>query len=172
MHDPMTVAFEIKSPIKRKSELCPNGYRSSIITIWHVDPEMDGSDDSCDWFGNRRTKANGWYPAALDDYASMSQDTQRAIDFVWWMWRDKLGRPWWKHPKYHFWHWQIQVYFLLNLKRWLWSRCTKCGKRFEWGYAPISNQWDGDGPRWFRGEPGVYHSECYEVRIPCHSPTS
>ena len=44
MHDPMTVAFEIKSPIKTR------GYRNSLITIWHVDPEKDGTDDSCGWF--------------------------------------------------------------------------------------------------------------------------
>jgi hypothetical protein len=31
MHDPMTVAFR------------PNKF----VTIWHVDPELDGSDDSC-----------------------------------------------------------------------------------------------------------------------------
>lgn len=46
MHSPETVAFEIKNPfIKDK-----NGYRPSIITIWHNDPEKDGTDDSCGWF--------------------------------------------------------------------------------------------------------------------------
>jgi hypothetical protein len=46
MHDPKTVAFEIKNPfIKDKS-----GYRPSIVTIWHNDPETDGTDDSCGWF--------------------------------------------------------------------------------------------------------------------------
>lgn len=42
MHDPMTVAHEIKWPIKNKY-----GHRIPFITIWHVDPETDGSDDSC-----------------------------------------------------------------------------------------------------------------------------
>lgn len=45
MHDPLTVAFEIKSPFKNK-----DGYRSSLITIWHKDPCSDGTDDSCGWF--------------------------------------------------------------------------------------------------------------------------
>lgn len=49
MHDPCTVAFEIKSPFKDK-----NNYRPSIITIWHVDPEKDGTDDSCGWFLRNR----------------------------------------------------------------------------------------------------------------------
>ncbi|HYK57169.1 MAG TPA: hypothetical protein VEV15_11930, partial [Flavisolibacter sp.] len=47
MHDPMTVAHEIYLGSKKKK----NGhYRSPLITIWHVDPEKDGSDDSCGWF--------------------------------------------------------------------------------------------------------------------------
>jgi hypothetical protein len=49
MYDPMTVAHEIKWPWKNK-----HGYRDSIITIWHVDPEKNtlgcSADDSCGWF--------------------------------------------------------------------------------------------------------------------------
>lgn len=51
MHDPMTVAHEIYMGAKKKR----NGdYRSPIITIWHVDPEKDGTDDSCGWFARAR----------------------------------------------------------------------------------------------------------------------
>lgn len=50
MHDPQTVAFDIRSPFKR------NGYRPTILTIWHVDPERGGSDDSCGWSYVRMTK--------------------------------------------------------------------------------------------------------------------
>jgi len=53
MRDPMTVAFEIRSPfpVKRKS-LTLDGYvyHPPILTIWHCDPEKDGTDDSCGWF--------------------------------------------------------------------------------------------------------------------------
>ena len=46
MHSPETVAFEIRNPfVKDKS-----GYSPSIVTIWHNDPEKDGTDDSCGWF--------------------------------------------------------------------------------------------------------------------------
>lgn len=49
----MTVAFEIKSPFRHyknpKNEWSRN-YRETLVTIWHVDPETDGSDDSCGWF--------------------------------------------------------------------------------------------------------------------------
>lgn len=49
MHDPKSVAHEIKLPFKNK-----HGYRKSLVTIWHVDPETDGTDDSCGWFGRSR----------------------------------------------------------------------------------------------------------------------
>lgn len=48
MHDPMTVAHQIKYPWKTKpSQFFPQGYRETLITIWHCDPEIGGSDDSC-----------------------------------------------------------------------------------------------------------------------------
>lgn len=40
MHDPMTLAFSIKWPFGRKT---------TLVDIWHVDPEKGGSDDSCGW---------------------------------------------------------------------------------------------------------------------------
>lgn len=48
MHDPLTVAFEIKNPFKK--EQGQFHYKPSLLTIWHRDPESDGSDDSCQWF--------------------------------------------------------------------------------------------------------------------------
>lgn len=59
MHDPLTVAFDIKYPWKSRrlgnSKLWPNGYRDTFITIWHKDPMNFenkigvSSDDSCGW---------------------------------------------------------------------------------------------------------------------------
>lgn len=47
MHDPQSVAHEIYLGSKQKK----NGhYRDAFITIWHCDPEKDGTDDSCGWF--------------------------------------------------------------------------------------------------------------------------
>ncbi len=121
MHDPMTVAFEILSPFREKpSVLFPHGYRAAVVTIWHKDPERDGSDDSC----------------------------MRGRAFAWRGWR------------WHFWHWRFQVHFIQDLKRWLFSRCGGCRKRFSWGYAPVSHNWDSGGPRWFKREHYVYHHEC------------
>ncbi len=121
MHDPMTVAFEIKYPWKEGvSEMFPTGFRDTFLTLWHVDPEKDGTDSSC----------------------------QNGKPFRWTGWR------------LHFWHWRIQINPLQDLKRWLFSRCADCQKRFRWGYAPISRNWSGTGPRWFRREESVYHHEC------------
>jgi hypothetical protein len=53
MHDPMTVAFQI--PGLRRNDCVYPGYRPPLITVWHVDPESDGSDNSCDWWGTRLT---------------------------------------------------------------------------------------------------------------------
>lgn len=49
MHDPMTVAFRIESPFRKVTKF-GTVFRKTLITIWHVDPETDGSDDSCGWF--------------------------------------------------------------------------------------------------------------------------
>lgn len=51
----MTVAWEIKYPWKDKpSRHWPKGYRHTFITIWHVDPNIRGDDDSCGWFKRAR----------------------------------------------------------------------------------------------------------------------
>ena len=51
MHDPKTVAFKIRYPWRKyppgKDKLFPKGYRESFITVWHVDPEINGYEDSC-----------------------------------------------------------------------------------------------------------------------------
>lgn len=69
-------------------------------------------------------------------------------------------RPWYKHPRWHVHHWKIQVEFMLQLKRFLFSRCCVCGKGFEYGESPTTYSWNGTGPRWFRSEKGVFHGTC------------
>lgn len=49
MHDPMSVAFEINSPFRNKK-----GDKRTLITIWHVDPCKDNTDDSCGIFMRAR----------------------------------------------------------------------------------------------------------------------
>lgn len=76
-------------------------------------------------------------------------------------------RPWYRHPKWHVWHWRLQIHPLQSFKRWAFSRCCYCGKGFAWGYSPTTNQWHGTGPLWFRSEKGVFHSNCDRPTDPC-----
>ena len=233
MHDPKTVAHELQMLGK------------TIITVWHVDPESDGSDDSCGWVSpNLTDREKGiiddileWehnfpfyssqavsshaiiedpkyayhkqpvgdcmgYIAAAWQHIAWHRDRrrrvtvdelweiitlavnphdnlrailadpdmdslQRAKGFLYCVMRAYLRhhRPWWKHPRWHVHHWSIQVHFIQNLKRWLFSRCAGCGKRFSWGEAPTSTQWEGTGPLWFKSEADVYHHECLRNRV-------
>jgi hypothetical protein len=134
MHDPLTVAFEIKYPWYRKVTY-PNGkdsykYHKAFITVWHNDPGTDGSDDSCDWFNRKNKKFR-------------------------------------IHPRFHFWHWSFQVCPLQTLKRFLFSRCGVCGKRFTWKESSgcvLACDWSGDGPGWFRNRERIMHFRCDNTR--------
>lgn len=71
----------------------------------------------------------------------------------------RIDRPWYKHPRWHLHHWCVHCDWLVRFKRWVFSRCCVCGKRFRYGEAPISKG-NGDGPRWFKSEENVYHCNC------------
>lgn len=278
MHDPMTVAHEIKypwyrhKPWPRKLRLDPSawgkkrawenmteaqqavccrhwqeGYRDTFITIWHVDPERDGSDDSCGYSFIKLTKkqierlhnaawsegrdphflyceAKEWegtyteieslyrglvflvcnvlrLEISFDEAARYASEATHIVGC------GKAGgafcflpgyhtnsqkdsqddrqqhfegilagvarniitdrRPWWKHPKWHFWHWQFQCHPVQMFKRWAFSRCCKCGKGFSWGYAPCTNNWNSEGPKWFRSQKDVFHSDCDQPANEC-----
>lgn len=283
MHDPMTVAHEIKYPwfrhkpwpkksrrdpepfrLKREWDKLadeqrstrdrhwPEGYRETFITIWHVDPERDGSDDSCGYsyvkltpkqlevlrnaawsegrdphflccpskqwegtlpeaealyrglvllvarvlrlkmrfdeaakyaseamnirtcgkFGDTFCFLPGYHTNSQKDSPEQRQDHFHSI--LCGVARNILTdrRYWWQHPRWHFWHWKIQCHPLLHFKRWAFSRCSKCGGRFCWGYSPVTNSWNGTGPRWFRSERDVFHSDCNLPKSNCVVDTS
>ena len=75
----------------------------------------------------------------------------------------RFSRPWYRHPRWHVWHWRIQIHAVQAFKRWAFSRCATCGKRFAWGYSPTTHTWDNGGPHWFRGEGDVHHSHCLGI---------
>lgn len=262
MHDPMTQAFQI--PWRYSTRTIGNKpwrYWEPLITIWHVDPCKDGTDDSCGWFmrsrhGDEKTLEKivrrfdhewtrqfklsdettaelglfdaspyGWPVMSMHGIAlnlffyaayEMFGDRDRAMRFM----RDNLceilmfaenptdsmhtgflhkfglieretkenrvrsaavmiygwilraSRPWYKHPRWHIWHWRIQIHPLQAFKRWAFSRCQKCGKGFSWGYSPVSTQWEGTGPLWFRSEKYIEHSDCHNPSSECMAQTS
>lgn len=53
MHDPRTLAFTIPSPFFYRDHQRKRRHYS-LVSVWHVDPERDGSDDSCGWFKRAR----------------------------------------------------------------------------------------------------------------------
>lgn len=232
MHSPETVAFEIRSPFKtEKSFLFPEGWRKPIITIWHIDPERRGSDDSCGWFlrphhGDKAVlaeiqkefefnlKHNYWfdkngkqifstigtlvemYRHATYIYFGGNKRKQKKfmrkhladiiffaenpVDCIGDTITNKFGfsgkegisermglagiiyadimrkdRPWYKHPRWHFWHWSFQFHPWQDLKRRYWDKCSGCGKR---GFkAAAIGEWSGNR-RW--------HKECYKPAYP------
>ena len=272
MHSPETLAHEIKSPFKREDKFFPNGYRNTLVSIWHVDPETDGSDDSCGWFmrsrhGNKETlkkiikrfeydwdttfqmndkdwedeevksskennnkihsrglfhpngdpnmsvsgivlnlfflaacehfdsdghsnwkKANRFMKENLFDILMFAEnpidslndailqpfgkdikreDRIEEMAKIIYGWILRKERPWYKHPKWHIHHWKVNIDVVSKFKRWAFSKCCKCGKGFSWGYSPISNSWDSDGPRWFKSEKHVYHFDCSRPSDSC-----
>jgi len=185
MHDPLTVAFEIRNPFLRQKQVGSHKWRPPLVTIWHRDPEKRGDDDSCDWFGRRRRLSasetaleEAWsrlshvlgnepfYPDprlyGREPHAEGNTAPIREMGRAFYAWR-RQGRIRW-HPRWHVHHWHFQIYPVQHFKRWAFSRCRGCGGRFRWGYAPISDSWDGVGPGWFRNREHVRHSECVRTR--------
>lgn len=215
MYDPKTVAFELPG-----------------ITIWHVDPETDGTDDSCGFaypkvpvsLANKLTKnyiatsfrdffseschetlyaprftplemIMGIYMSLVRDFLHQglrTKDLLRIIYLVghttdhlrwyvdgdhyqsfeeiqhlyWCLMRQILyvRRPWWRHPKWHIHHWSIQVHPWQLLKRWLFSRCMVCGKRFRWKETPYSSNIESTNwPWWYIGKRDIYHEDCIQT---------
>ena len=72
------------------------------------------------------------------------------------------ARPWYRHPRWHVWHWRIQVHPWQKLRRRLFDRCASCGKPFGWNESPIGT-WSGDK---------IWHSECAGIGAPAAAPAS
>lgn len=52
-------------------------------------------------------------------------------------------RPWYRHPRWHVWHWRIQIHPWKTFRRWAFDRCSKCGGRFKWGTSDVIGDWGG-----------------------------
>lgn len=254
MHDPMTVAFTIRYPWRKYGRRAKTAfdreYREPFITIWHVDPETDGSDDSCGWFmrakhGDKTTldriikrfesdwdrvfiseetsrqylcglfapsgkphlsplgitlnlfflaaiehlgsrdRAMRWLSRNMAEIALFAENTTdslfdkitqkfgddgrreervRGFAVIVYGWLLRESRPWYRHPRWHLWHWQLQVHPWQNLRRFMLTRCEGCGRMFAYGEAPTASSWDRDEPKFLRGERGLYHSRCMNGR--------
>lgn len=184
MHDPSSVAFDIKYPWRAYPD---SDYRESFITVWHEDPELDGTDDSCDWFNHKRKLGPQeralqealWDLERLLDNRPHFPDSPEHKTFqpLASAIRTILHQPsrmhWWQvHPRWHVWHWRIQVRPYDNLRRFLLTRCCKCGKGFRYGESPVTNYWDAPKVRFMRGEIGLYHGNCDDRTSNCAAKAS
>ena len=164
MHDPMTTIYTIRWPRKHAT---PFPHRKPLLTIWHRDPAQLGyGDDSCGWFRPRLTdKELVWCKGLIEHpednlqhFFADARDTHEMRGRLAIIIRNYKGfkRPWWKHPRWHFWHWRLQVHPLQNLKRWLFTRCAGCGQRLGWHSPAFAG--------WSQGERGTYHRQCLPSR--------
>lgn len=138
MHDPMTVAFEIRRPwpqrrkgrkVSEKRWIIGKSpfwnlagveyYWPGLVTVWHVDPSGYDSFQDCP----RNSK---------------------------WQW--------------HVHHWKLQVRPLQHFRRWALTRCEWCHGRSRKGdRVNHSQQWDREDSPWWKGERGLFHSDCSSI---------
>ncbi|WP_055529723.1 hypothetical protein [Streptomyces graminilatus] len=151
MHDPMTVAYEIRSPRPRTD-------------AWTTE---DAARTGTHW------KAGGafWVLAGRGFYFP-------ALVTIWH--RDPSGydhttcRT--KHWRLHIHHWRIQVRPLQELRRRLLTRCSWChGRHTKTDQVNISHQWDRPRGHWWQGENGLFHKDCSLIKSAhstcvCHRP--
>lgn len=123
----------------------------TVATIWHREPRGHDSGDICK---HHRPADTPTWKVRLNPFLHLHRARDIPDD-------PAAGRAWISDTawKWHVWHWHIQIHFTQKLKRWLFERCVECGRGYSWGYAPISHQWDGPGPRW-RPHRVNYHHEC------------
>lgn len=142
MHDPLTVAFEIKRPWPQTSRpktidgiaLPPHRYWPPLVTIWHREPGGHDSGDICEHYRRYQDEAGEW--------------------------QTKIQRGWRLHAH----HWKIQIHPLQGLRRRLLTRCAWCsGRSRKDDVVNHSNSWDGPRGRWWQGEPGLYHGDCSAI---------
>ena len=142
MHDPLSVAFEIRRPWPKaetwKTEqaartgirwkiggafwvLAGRGlYFPSLVTVWHRDP-------------------SGYDSTTCPIYP---------------------GNAW----RLHVHHWRVQIHPLQHLRRRLLTRCTWCsGQDRKGDRVNISHSWDGPRARWWQGEKGLFHRDCSSI---------
>lgn len=229
-----------------RSPIWEKGYRESFITIWHNDPERDGTDDSCGFCvpklsreHRERLKALAWNeardPYFLRQSGKVWAGSQAEAEAMWrglvllickyahvkmtfdeaatiasltihspescpaadrlcfqpsyhtnsktdsreerqeyfygmccnllaWILKDR--RPWYRHPRWHIWHWRIQCHPWQSLRRGLFDRCEVCGKGFPIAATVVSTCWDRPRPTglarlaFWRSTTHIRHDNC------------
>lgn len=190
MHDPLTVAFEIRRPWPRRDRLYDSvrPHRPDrTFPRWRFKLRHECSactaEERAEHAGRRffpwwrpsswspfwTIAGRGWYWPSL---ITVWHREPRGHDsgeicrhYVRALgadgkWSSRILHGW----RWHVHHWKIQVHSLQALRRWALTRCEWCGGRSHGGdRVNISHQWEGPRGRWWRGEPGLYHLDCSSI---------
>lgn len=169
MHDPLVVAFEVRLPIPKRDshhDYDPNSksplrtkkwrickgpfwtiagkgwyFNKTIVRVWHREPGGRDSGEVCKQHYSLHTK-HEWAPDG---------EVGKPVyeHFIIWTW------------KLHVHHWRLQFPMLQSLRRRLLTRCAWCGGPSRKGDpVNVSHQWDKESGKWWKGEQGLFHSDC------------
>ena len=122
MDDPYILAFNVTLPFSRNEF----GMKKSLLRIWHKDPRAANHPDP-----GRHGDTAGWTHARLDAkevaLAEYLAGKDNDIDnLAYWFPNTSVeereakikqifrihkshARPWWRHPRWQFWNWRINV---------------------------------------------------------------
>ncbi|MBP2583035.1 hypothetical protein J3A78_003513 [Streptomyces sp. PvR006] len=178
MHDPLTVAFEIRRPWPQPSPLPST---SDASARWRIRLHHDCGTWCADEPPHREGARPWWKPSSYSPFWRLN-----GRDYYWPSWvtvwhrepkghdglsvcgrrvqrRDgtwRFARSW----RWHVHHYKIQLCFYQNLRRRLLTRCSWCGGRSVKGdQVNVSHSWDGPRGRWWQGEKGLFHGDCSSV---------
>ncbi|HEX4018200.1 MAG TPA: hypothetical protein VHX15_15805 [Frankiaceae bacterium] len=177
MHDPLTVAFEIRRPWPQRTQFrgAPANVRWRIRLHhehWHDGPDFCGcpspDHNPFPWW-RPRSYSSFWRLAGRDYYwppiVTVWHREPRGRDglTVCGGWREdrhsrKRRRTGWH---WHIHHWRIQIVAFQQLRRRLLTRCEVCGgKSVKGNQVNVSHSWDRPKAPWWRGETGLAHMNC------------
>lgn len=156
MHDPLVVAFDIRRPWPTRS----SGGSQKDGRRWHWARHgawwKPGS-----WSPFVTAFGRQWYfPSLITIWHAEPGGCDMGEVCKHWRTDRHGNRVRNDRWRMHVHHWQIQIAPMQKLKMFLFERCEECGRRYAWGYAPVSHQWDKPGARWFRVERRAFHHEC------------
>lgn len=132
-------------------------------TAYHANPKRRRGLSAADF---ARISFEGGFPGGRDDKFAYWRQPPEDVARMFVRRYLRLTRPWWQHPRFHFWHWQLQLHPWQEFRRWLLTRCETCGQRFTPGHSAISLSWHSPAPRFLRGERGLYHNGCRPSATP------
>lgn len=138
MNDPMTVAFEIRRPWPQRrkgKKVSEKRWSIGKSPFWNI------AGVEYYWPG----LITVWHvdPSGFDS----NHDCPYSSNWQW-----------------HIHHWKIQVHPLQHFRRWALTRCEWCKGRSRKGdHVNISHQWDRDKGQWWKGERGLFHSDCSSI---------